>query len=254
MSFTARRAQVLALAGVVVALGGCVRQTAPIISTTSIGSYEWPVGLASGTSTATYIFGFGPIGDDTVGAAIVRAIGKDGDALINTAVDRRTTYIPAPFLPIVTRVETRVFGTVIVYIDEDGNEILGPDQEKKAEETSLRSELPAPAPTAAMIPPARHAMAPPPELPKPIVWVRDGLKNDDFVAYFQNLRMGAVIEMRLASGRSVRGNFGGFDEGSGLVRVGTGLFGTRKIALGDIAELHSQTIRGEAVRLRRETE
>ncbi len=235
------------------ALTGCVRQTAPIVSTTSIGSYEWPVGLASGTSTATYIFGFGPIGDDTVGAAIVRAIGKDGDALVNTAVDRRTTYIPFPFLPIVTRVETRVFGTVIVYIDDDGNEILGPDEQKTAEQTSLRSELPVPsAPVAAAVAPPRHTLAEVPEPPKPIIWVRDGLKNDDFVAYFQNLRPGAAIELRLAGGRDVRGNFGGFDENAGFVRVGTGLFGNRKIALADIAELRSQTIRGEAVRLRRE--
>jgi len=234
------------------ALAGCVRQTTPIVSTTSIGAYEWPVGLASGTSAATYILGFGPIGDDTVGAAIVRAIGKDGDALINTAIDRRTTYIPAPFLPLVTRVETRVFGTVIVYIDDDGNEILGPDESKAVERTSLRSDLPVPDPAAGPAPASRRSLGAPPEKPRPPVWVRDGLGNDDFVAYFQNLRAGAVIEMRLAGARDVRGNFGGFDEAAGTVRVGKGLFGTRKIALADIAELRSQTIRGEAVRLKRE--
>ena len=44
-----------------------------------------------------------------------------------------------------------------------------------------------------------------PEHSAVIQWVRDGLKNDDFVAYFQNLRPGAAIDLKLADGRDVGG-------------------------------------------------
>ena len=242
---------VLFMAGL---LGGCVRQTAPIVSTTTLGEYEWPVGLASGTSTATYILGFGPIGDDTVGTAIAHAIGKDGDALINTAVDRRTTYFPAPFLPLVMRVETRVFGTVIVYIDEDGNEILGPDggKETAAQQTSF---LP-PVSAAAPVPPLRSAPPPvvEPDAPrKPMVWVRSGLTTEDFVDFFQNLWLGAAVDLTLTDGRRLSGNFAGLAKTNDTIKIGDGLLGTRTIQVASVQSLASRTIRGEPVHLTRKT-
>lgn len=239
----------LAVAGL---LSACVRQTAPIVSTTTLGDYEWPVGLASGTSTATYILGFGPIGDDTVGTAIAHAIGKDGDALINTAVDRRTTYFPAPFLPIVMRVETRVFGTVIVYIDENGDEILGADQGKEsdAQQTSYVAQ------TAPIVPPY-PAVPPPVAEPagpaKPMVWVRSGLSTDDFVFFFQNLWLGAAIDLTLADGRRVSGNFAGISKTNDTIKIGKGLFGARIIPVASVQALASRTIRGEPVHLTRKT-
>lgn len=239
----------LALAGL---LSACVRQTAPIVSTTTLGDYEWPVGLASGTSTATYILGFGPIGDDTVGTAIAHAIGKDGDALINTAVDRRTTYFPAPFLPIVMRVETRVFGTVIVYIDENGDEILGPDQgrESDARQTSYV------APAAPVVPPYRAlppAEGQPEATPRPMVWVRGGLSTDDFVFFFQNLWLGAAVDLTLTDGRRVGGNFAGISKTNDTIKIGKGLFGARTIPVAAVQSLASRTIRGEPVHLTRKT-
>jgi hypothetical protein len=252
------KSALLALAAL--ALPACVRVTQPIVSTTSLGSYEWPVGLSQGTSTATYIFGFGPIGDDSVGQAVARAIGHEGDALLNTTVDRRITYFPAPFLPIVTRIDTRVFGTVVVYIDDDGNEILGSPSEESGEQTSLRRVEPEPVRPAFAVPaaPAGHfatgGQSATATLPAPALDPqRDNVGNDDFLTFFETLRPGAVVDLRLADGRQVGGSFSRVEPDHRTVVLGDGLFGTRSVDIAAIREMRSRTIRGEAIVWRRPT-
>ncbi|MBV9080136.1 MAG: hypothetical protein JO102_03335 [Elusimicrobia bacterium] len=119
------RSKLFPIALALLALSGCVFHSRPLLVDHDVtGVYEEPVGTAEGVAKATYIFGFGPIGDDTVTTAIEDAIGHDGDALVNTAVDRRFRFYPAVFLPLVVQVETRVFGTVVTYVDDDGDDVV----------------------------------------------------------------------------------------------------------------------------------
>ena len=200
----------LAAAGL---LGACVRYQSPVVSRDGFEPGERPVRLGAGRASATYIFGLGPIGDDSVGAAVARAVGKDGVTLANMQIDRRTVTIPGPFLPIVTRVETRVSGTVTAY----------------AADTPEKAAPAAPAPTAAPEPAQTEA--------------------DPFLNFFRGLRRGAAVELKLADGRTLKGNFGALKDGA--IALGGGFLGSQTVALGDVIEIRSQTIRGEPVWMRR---
>ncbi|MBI4668770.1 MAG: hypothetical protein HY747_06230 [Elusimicrobia bacterium] len=72
------------------------------------------VGRVEGTSRAHYIFGYGPIGDDSLKAAVADALSqKGGDTLVNVTVDRAVTKFPPMIGGMYMAVDTRVSGTAI---------------------------------------------------------------------------------------------------------------------------------------------
>ncbi|HAF95886.1 MAG: hypothetical protein A2021_06600 [Elusimicrobia bacterium GWF2_52_66] len=92
------------------------------VSSTSIGSkYETPVRTVTGTSSAYYIFGLGPTGDDSLNAAIEDAKSQaPSDSIANVFVDRKLICIPVCGFSIFTRIDTMVYGTLVKYANEDG--------------------------------------------------------------------------------------------------------------------------------------
>lgn len=75
------------------------------------------IGRVEGLGTARYFLGgfVGPIGDDSLKAAVADALSKKGgDSLINVTVDREVkTFIPG--MPIMIEIKTRVTGLAIQY-------------------------------------------------------------------------------------------------------------------------------------------
>jgi len=95
------------------------------VSSTSVGSdYERPVKTVTGMSSAYYLFGLGPEGDDSLNAAIADAMSyAKSDSIANVFVDRRIIGFPTLYFPIVMRIDTIVFGTLVKYTDKQGNDI-----------------------------------------------------------------------------------------------------------------------------------
>ncbi len=107
--------------GCVLFLPACVYHYPTAVSTTSLnGKYEKPLIVTNGESHAFYLFGIGPIGDDSLQAAIEDAQGDaPADTMINVFIDRKATYFPFRYFPIITRISTSVYGTLIKYRTED---------------------------------------------------------------------------------------------------------------------------------------
>lgn len=109
-----------------VALQGCVHYYPSTISTTSLhGKYEKPVRVISGESHAFYILGMGPIGNDSLEAAIEDAQGDaPGDSMVNVFVDRKVLTFPFTYFPLITRITTNIRGTLIKYVEGNEQEVL----------------------------------------------------------------------------------------------------------------------------------
>jgi len=105
--------------------GGCVYYRPAVVSTNSIGTKnEVPVKVVKGYSSASYIFGLGPMGNESLEAAIYDAIKNEkGSSLSNVFVDRRVLCFPFPPLCLYIRRDTMVYGTLVKYLDENGKEI-----------------------------------------------------------------------------------------------------------------------------------
>ena len=91
----------------------------PHMAATSIPNTEI-VGVVDGESSAYYVFGMGPFGDNSLKAAIKDALSKrGGDALTNVAIDQSFKYFGAgPSLPAYNvgfSVKTKVYGTAVRY-------------------------------------------------------------------------------------------------------------------------------------------
>ncbi|MBI2069215.1 MAG: hypothetical protein HYT79_01315 [Elusimicrobia bacterium] len=95
------------------------------VSTNAVGSkFEQPVDVASGSSSAYYILGIGPLGNDSLRAAVEDALQfRRASTLSNVYVDRRLICFPFCYLPIATRVDTMVYGTLVSY---GGSAYVGP--------------------------------------------------------------------------------------------------------------------------------
>ncbi len=92
---------------------------APHIASTSIPSTDI-VGAVAGESSAYYIFGMGPFGDNSLKSAIKDALSKrGGDTMTNVAIDQTFKYFGAgpmmPSLNVGFSVKTKVYGTAIRY-------------------------------------------------------------------------------------------------------------------------------------------
>lgn len=75
------------------------------------------LGRVEGQSRAHYILGYGPVGDDSLKAAVADALSqKGGDTLINITIDRSVTKFPPMIGGIYTAVDTRISGTAIRFI------------------------------------------------------------------------------------------------------------------------------------------
>lgn len=109
-----------------VSFSGCVHYMPAAVSSTSIGSkYEVPVKTVIGTSSAYYVFGFGPTGDDSLAAAIEDAKSEaPSDSIANVFIDRKLTCFPVCGFSIFTRIDTIVYGTLVKYTDADGMPIM----------------------------------------------------------------------------------------------------------------------------------
>jgi len=98
------------------------------VSTNPVGTnYEKPVDVVSGKSSAYYLFGglFGPIGDDSLKAAVENALSyRRGSSLTNVFVDRKLICFPPCQwgLTLFMEVNTIVLGTVVTY---GGDSYLG---------------------------------------------------------------------------------------------------------------------------------
>jgi hypothetical protein len=92
------------------------------ISTTSLsGVREAPVAVRSGESNTYYVLFLGPFGENSLRAAIKNAKkNTEADTIANVFVDRKMTFYPHVIFPIVTKVSTRVYGTLIRYEDANG--------------------------------------------------------------------------------------------------------------------------------------
>ncbi|MBK6881232.1 MAG: hypothetical protein IPH01_10740 [Elusimicrobia bacterium] len=103
-------------------LFGCAYHYPAGISTTSLsGVREAPVAIKSGESNTYYVLFFGPFGENSLQTAIQEAKkGTSADTIANVFVDRKLTFYPHVIFPIVTKVSTRVHGTLIRYEDANG--------------------------------------------------------------------------------------------------------------------------------------
>ena len=75
------------------------------------------IGRVEGESSASFfLFGLiGPVGDDTLKAAVQDALSKKGgDSLINMTVDRAVTQV-VPRFPLVLTIRTKVSGLAVQY-------------------------------------------------------------------------------------------------------------------------------------------
>ena len=72
------------------------------------------LGRVEGQSRAHYILGYGPMGDDSLKAAVADALSqKGGDTLVNITIDRSTTMFPPYLGSIYTAVTTTISGTAV---------------------------------------------------------------------------------------------------------------------------------------------
>lgn len=122
-------------------LSGCVHYMPAAVSSTSIGTKnEVPVQTAIGTSSAYYVFGLGPTGDDSLIAAIDDAKSQaKSDSIANVFVDRKITCVPACFFPIYKRIDTMVYGTLVKYRNDSGTDLV--DQRDTALTSANISEV-----------------------------------------------------------------------------------------------------------------
>jgi len=119
-------------------LTGCVHYMPAAVSSTSIGSkYETPVRTVTGSSSAYYIFGIGPTGDDSLNAAIEDAKSNaPSDSIANVFVDRKLICFPVCGFSIFTRIETMIYGTLVKYTDEAGAPIMAQVEPHKLNNSS----------------------------------------------------------------------------------------------------------------------
>ncbi|HOW90390.1 MAG TPA: hypothetical protein PL037_08905 [Elusimicrobiales bacterium] len=101
-------------------LGGCAYYQSTGASSAPAGSqYERPVGIAEGKASGWNFFPCYSLcqsGDASLEAAVRNALdGQVGDALTNVYVERKTVAFPHIYLPLVTRTEVRVMGTLVKY-------------------------------------------------------------------------------------------------------------------------------------------
>ena len=103
---------------------GCVHYLPAAVSTNPIGSkYEKPVKVVTGVSRAYYIGGIGPIGNDSLEAALDDALGyARADTMANVFVDRRLICFPLCNLPLIFRVDTIITGTLVDYVEMERTE------------------------------------------------------------------------------------------------------------------------------------
>jgi len=88
--------------------------------------------VVKGYSSASYIFLLGPIGNESLEAAIYDATKNEkGSSLSNVFVDRRVFCVPFCFLPLYMQRDTMVYGTLVKYFDENGKEIPPAPQPKR---------------------------------------------------------------------------------------------------------------------------
>lgn len=83
-----------------------------------LGPKEKPIGIVTGTSSATYLLGFRIEGEDSLNAAVkdARMQAKvPKSTMANVFVDRYIFYFPAIWLPIYMESKTTIFGTLIAY-------------------------------------------------------------------------------------------------------------------------------------------
>ena len=122
-------------------LSGCAHYMPAAISSTSIGSkYEVPVKTVTGTSSAYYVFGFGPTGDDSLNAAIEDAKSNaPSDSIANVFVDRKLTCFPVCGFSVFTRIDTMIYGTLVKYTKEDGAPLM--PKEEKTDEANQVGEI-----------------------------------------------------------------------------------------------------------------
>jgi hypothetical protein len=102
-----------------------------MISTNPVGTTnEIPVGVAKGTSSATYLLGMNVEGDASASKAIDDAMaGTSADAMSNLVVDQETIYFLFPGL--FSAITTRVRGTLIKYIPDPKAGFIRVDRESE---------------------------------------------------------------------------------------------------------------------------
>jgi hypothetical protein len=90
------------------------------VSSTGLGPNEKPVRVVSGEASAYYVLGFiGPLGDDSLQAAVEDARSQaKSDTMVNVFVDRQIMNFPFDYFALVSRIQTRVYGTLIQYTDK----------------------------------------------------------------------------------------------------------------------------------------
>ena len=99
---------------------GCAHYQPLGMSSASVGSrYERPIGMAEGKAIRWNFFpcySLCAVGDDSLISAVNDALeGRTGDALSNVYSERITTAFPHVLLPLITRTEVRVMGTMVKY-------------------------------------------------------------------------------------------------------------------------------------------
>lgn len=134
-----------------VAISGCATYMPFTISTNSVGSpYEHPVGVAQGQSSAYYILGLGPIGDDSLGGAVDDALSyRRASFMTNVFADRRLVCFPwhchfsslIGIPPLVTRIDTLVYGTLVSYSGKEYRGGGGVEPEKDVMEMTAKEVL-----------------------------------------------------------------------------------------------------------------
>ncbi len=98
-------------------LFACTYNIKTEMSSSPVGKNEIPVATVSGSSSAIYFLGFRLAGDDSIAMAIQEAIQRAGaDTLINVFSDKKIKQFP-PLIPLMTEVETSVYGTAVKYND-----------------------------------------------------------------------------------------------------------------------------------------
>jgi len=110
--------------GLCLASFGCVHYFPAAVSTNAVGSqHEHPVDVVAGHSSAYYIGLLGPFGNDSLQAAVEDALSfRRASTLSNVYVDRRLICFPLCYFPIISRIDTMVYGTLVSY---SGNTYLG---------------------------------------------------------------------------------------------------------------------------------
>lgn len=98
-----------------------------MVSTTALGPKEHPVATVSLDSSAFYFLVIGPAGDDSMNAIIEKAKKKfNVDSMVNVFVDRSETCFPFCVLPLFKWVDTKIFGTLVVYDDPAIPKVVAP--------------------------------------------------------------------------------------------------------------------------------